>query len=90
MEHTFKSRTFVCKYNPNISRTMKYNEIGKTGMKVSSLSFGASSLGGVFHEINEEGRTIIMITHDAHIASHAKRIVRILDGNIGEGDTADA
>lgn len=32
---------------------MKYYEIGKTGMKVSSLSFGASSLGGVFHEINE-------------------------------------
>ena len=32
---------------------MKYYEIGKTGMKVSALSFGASSLGGVFHEINE-------------------------------------
>ncbi len=32
---------------------MKYYEIGKTGMKVSYLSFGASSLGGVFHEINE-------------------------------------
>lgn len=32
---------------------MKYHEIGHTGMKVSSLSFGASSLGGVFHEINE-------------------------------------
>ena len=28
---------------------MVYNEIGKTGMKVSNLSFGASSLGGVFH-----------------------------------------
>lgn len=27
---------------------MKYNEIGKTGMYVSNLSFGASSLGGVF------------------------------------------
>lgn len=52
----------------------------KTGRQVMEL----------FHEINEEGRTIIMITHDAHIASHAKRIVRILDGNIGEGDTADA
>lgn len=26
---------------------MQYHEIGKTGMKVSSLSFGASSLGGV-------------------------------------------
>ena len=33
---------------------MKYNEIGKTGLKVSNLSFGASSLGGVFHEINEK------------------------------------
>ena len=33
---------------------MKYNEIGKTGMKVSSLSFGASSLGGVFHGIKEK------------------------------------
>ena len=32
---------------------MKYNEIGKTGMKVSQLSFGASSLGGVFHTIKE-------------------------------------
>ena len=33
---------------------MIYNEIGKTGMKVSSISFGASSLGGVFHSIREE------------------------------------
>ena len=33
---------------------MVYNEIGKTGMKVSNLSFGASSLGGVFHSLREE------------------------------------
>lgn len=32
---------------------MEQNEIGKTGMKVSNLSFGASSLGGVFHNIRE-------------------------------------
>lgn len=32
---------------------MKYHAIGKTGMTVSELSFGASSLGGVFHPINE-------------------------------------
>lgn len=32
---------------------MEYREIGKTGMKVSALSFGASSLGGVFHSISE-------------------------------------
>jgi aryl-alcohol dehydrogenase-like predicted oxidoreductase len=33
---------------------MEYREIGKTGMKVSNLSFGASSLGGVFHSLKEE------------------------------------
>lgn len=32
---------------------MIYNELGKTGMKVSNLGFGASSLGGVFHDIQE-------------------------------------
>ncbi len=32
---------------------MKYNELGKTGMKVSHISFGASSLGGVFRDIKE-------------------------------------
>lgn len=32
---------------------MKFHEIGKTGMRVSSLSFGASSLGSVFHETKE-------------------------------------
>lgn len=39
----------------------------------------------IFHNLNEEGRTIIMITHDSKIAGHAKRIVRILDGNLLEG-----
>jgi aryl-alcohol dehydrogenase-like predicted oxidoreductase len=33
---------------------MELREIGKTGMKVSPLSFGASSLGGVFHSLREE------------------------------------
>ena len=33
---------------------MFYREIGKTGMKVSVLSFGASSLGGVFHSLKED------------------------------------
>ena len=32
---------------------MVYNEIGKTGLRVSNLGFGASSLGGVFHDIRE-------------------------------------
>ena len=32
---------------------MVYNELGKTGLRVSNLGFGASSLGGVFHDIRE-------------------------------------
>ena len=52
----------------------------KTGKQVMEL----------FHKLNDEGRTIIMITHDVNIAKHAKRIVRILDGNISEGVIEDA
>ena len=33
---------------------MRYTEIGKTGMKISNLSFGASSLGSVFRDTNEK------------------------------------
>jgi aryl-alcohol dehydrogenase-like predicted oxidoreductase len=32
---------------------MKYNLLGKTGLNVSRLSLGASSLGGVFHPVDE-------------------------------------
>ena len=32
---------------------MRYTELGKTGLKLSNLSFGASSLGSVFHETKE-------------------------------------
>lgn len=33
---------------------MEYRELGKTGLRVSNLSFGASSLGSVFHETREQ------------------------------------
>lgn len=33
---------------------MEYRPLGNTGLKLSSLSFGASSLGGVFHAIKED------------------------------------
>lgn len=33
---------------------MQYRQLGKTGMKVSALGFGASSLGSVFHETKEQ------------------------------------
>lgn len=33
---------------------MEYRELGRTGLRLSSLGFGASSLGGVFHSFREE------------------------------------
>ena len=38
----------------------------------------------LFDRLNEEGVTIVMITHDAKIASYAKRVIRIIDGEIEE------
>ncbi len=35
-------------------------------------------------ELNEQGHTIILITHDLDIAEQAKRIIRIQDGNLVE------
>jgi len=47
-----------------------------TGQQVLSL----------FCELNKEGKTIIMITHDVIIAKNANRIVRLLDGVLTEGE----
>lgn len=44
----------------------------------------------LFEALNKEGVTIVMITHDPQIASHAKRIVRIIDGEIFEGNGEEA
>ena len=47
----------------------------KTGRQVMSL----------FQELNDEGRTIVMITHDTNIAAYAHRVVHIIDGELTEG-----
>lgn len=39
----------------------------------------------LFEKLNEEGVTIVMITHDVNIAKKAKRILHIIDGEISEG-----
>jgi putative ABC transport system ATP-binding protein len=36
----------------------------------------------IFEKLNNQGHTIIMITHEADIASHSKRIIHIKDGKI--------
>ncbi|MGE5041809.1 MAG: ABC transporter ATP-binding protein [Candidatus Levyibacteriota bacterium] len=42
----------------------------------------AEEIMAIFQEINKEGHTIVMITHEPDIASHAKRIITIKDGKI--------
>lgn len=36
----------------------------------------------IFQKLNQEGHTIVMITHEPDIASHAQRIIHIRDGKI--------
>ena len=38
----------------------------------------------LFQKLNDEGVTIIMITHDSSIAGYAKRVVDIFDGELSE------
>lgn len=40
----------------------------------------------IFQKLNEEGNTILMITHEPEIARHAKRIIHIRDGKIVEDE----
>ena len=40
----------------------------------------------ILEELNEQGNTIVLITHDDGIAANARRVVRIMDGKI-ESDT---
>jgi putative ABC transport system ATP-binding protein len=42
----------------------------------------SEELMALFEQLNEGGRTIIMVTHDEDVASHAKRIIRVRDGRI--------
>ena len=51
----------------------------KTGAQVMAL----------FSELNAEGRTIIMITHDIKIAARAGRVVHIIDGELQEGGSLE-
>ena len=45
----------------------------KTGVEILAL----------FRRLHEEGNTIVLITHESDVARHAKRVIQILDGQVG-------
>ena len=40
---------------------------------------------GIFQQLNGDGKTVVLITHEPDIAQYAKRVVHVLDGRI-QGD----
>jgi putative ABC transport system ATP-binding protein len=43
----------------------------------------------IFHVLNEDHNiTIILVTHEADIAAHAKRLIRVVDGRIASDQTS--
>jgi putative ABC transport system ATP-binding protein len=41
---------------------------------------------GIFQELNDAGKTVVLITHEPDIAAHAKRVVHVRDGRIGRDE----
>jgi putative ABC transport system ATP-binding protein len=40
---------------------------------------------GIFGELNAQGHTVILVTHDANVAARARRVIRIVDGLVEDG-----
>jgi putative ABC transport system ATP-binding protein len=48
----------------------------------------AEEVMGIFQHINNQGHTVVMITHEPDIALHAKRIIHVRDGKIVKDETS--
>jgi len=66
------ARALVC--NPSILLADE-----PTGNLDSKTSEGILEL---FDQLHQEGQTIIIVTHEEHVAHHAKRIIGMMDGRI--------
>ncbi len=45
-------------------------------------SASGAEIVNLFGRLNEQGKTLIIVTHDQKIAAHCKRVIRILDGKV--------
>jgi putative ABC transport system ATP-binding protein len=77
------ARALVCKPDIILADEPTGALDGKTGAEVLEL----------LQKLNEEGNTVVLITHDNSIAAAAKRIVRLSDGKVifdGPADSPEA
>ncbi|KPK77993.1 MAG: hypothetical protein AMJ79_01460 [Phycisphaerae bacterium SM23_30] len=72
-----KQRVAIARALVNQPRILLADE--PTGNLDSKTSEGIMIL---FDQLHREGQTIIIVTHEEHVARHAKRIVRMRDGKI--------
>jgi putative ABC transport system ATP-binding protein len=66
------ARALVC--NPSI--LLADEPTGNLDTKTSE------SILELFDQLHREGQTIVMVTHEEHVARHAKRIIRLRDGRV--------
>jgi ABC-type lipoprotein export system ATPase subunit len=50
----------------------------------------AANVLDILGQLSREGLTLVVITHDEHVAARADRRVRIIDGQLGEVETTTA
>ena len=50
----------------------------------------SSEVLGIFGRLSDQGRTIILITHEHDVAAHARRVIRISDGTVLSDEVTDS
>ena len=72
--------------NKNIRKIRKNSrDFHTTKLNLPTGALDSKSTEGlleIFHTINQEGQTILMVTHSAKAASHAGRVLFIKDGQV--------